>query len=82
MSIEYYSVMVEKGYRRVEEMVEDLKKRGYKVLAIPDELRPEMVPIGENAEGKIYYAKGWRIPVENGRKPWMKWDDKIETIIM
>ena len=82
MSIEYYSVMVDKGYRRVEELVEELKKRGYEILAIPDESRPEMVPVGENADGKIYYAKGWRIPAENGRKPLMVWDDGIETIVM
>lgn len=82
MSIEYYSVMVDKGYRRVEELVEELKKRGYEILAIPDESRPEMVPVGENADGKIYYAKGWRIPAENGHKPLMVWDDGIETIVM
>ena len=82
MSIEYYSVPIENGYRRVKELVVELESRGYNILAVPEELRPEMVPIGENADGKTYYGQGWRIPVENGHKPPMRWEDEIETIDM
>lgn len=82
MSIEYYSVPVGKGYGRVKALAAELEKRGYKVLSVPEELRPEMVPVGENADGKLYYSLGWRIPVENGQKPQMIWEDQIETIDM
>lgn len=66
--IDHFSTVKENGREFAEQKARELEKQGYEILEITE----EMVPRGENADGKTYYVPGYRITVDDGRPPLYK----------
>ena len=62
--IEYYSTVKENGFGYAQQVADELRQKGYKILDGPFET---MVPRGERSDGSTIMVPGYRIKVDDGR---------------
>lgn len=77
--IKHLSVSIDEGKERVMKMAHDLEERGYEIL----EIEKTLVKRGENAEGRLYYAPGYKIVYDNGEAPRYRgyWFDEPPAVV-
>ena len=77
--IEYFTVSMQEGKEYAIKLAHILEKKGYEIL----DIEKGLVPRGENADGMLYYAPGYKITVDNGKSPRYrgKWFSELPVVI-
>lgn len=65
---ESYSTVKENGYEYALQIADELRSKGYEVIAGPYE---DMIPRGQGSDGNIMMVPGYKIIVDDGRPPYV-----------